>query len=119
MVASRDGVVLTKPIRVIDREPALERGVVGERQPVEQRDLDEDQRLVRHRRVEEGEATPVGRAHAALHGRDHVLPDDIQTIAPVVLAHRLLLSSEAQLARRDPVDIVSEIVRHTRVPAAR
>ena len=61
----------------------------------------------------------AGRAHAALHGRDHVLPDDIQTIAPVVLAHRLLLSSEAQLARRDPVDIVSEIVRHTRVPAAR
>lgn len=38
MVASRDGVVLTDLIRVIDREPALERVVVGERQPVEQRD---------------------------------------------------------------------------------
>ncbi|WP_231994199.1 hypothetical protein [Propionibacterium freudenreichii] len=38
MVASRDGVVLTDLIGVIDREPTLERVVVGERQPVEQRD---------------------------------------------------------------------------------
>ncbi|UTT67223.1 MoxR family ATPase [Janibacter sp. CX7] len=61
----------------------------------------------------------AGRAHAALAGRDHVLPDDIQQIAPVVLAHRLLLSSEAQLARREATDIVSELVQRTRVPATR
>ena len=48
-----------------------------------------------------------------------MLPDDIQAIAPVVLAHRLLLSSEAQLARREPLDIVTELVRRTRVPASR
>ena len=29
---------------------------------------------------------------AALAGRDHVLPDDVQELAPVVLAHRLLLA---------------------------
>ncbi|MFX4285084.1 AAA family ATPase [Janibacter sp. G349] len=61
----------------------------------------------------------AGRAHAALAGRDHVLPDDIQQIAPVVFAHRLLLSSEAQLARREATDIVSELVQRTRVPATR
>ena len=61
----------------------------------------------------------AGRSRAALEGRDHVLPDDIQAIAPVVLAHRLLLSSEAQLARREPLDIVTELVRRTRVPASR
>ncbi|WP_174521328.1 AAA family ATPase [Janibacter limosus] len=61
----------------------------------------------------------AGRSRAALDGRDHVLPDDIQAIAPVVLAHRLLLSSEAQLARREPLDIVTELVHRTRVPAAR
>ena len=33
--------------------------------------------------------------------------------------HNWITWREAQLARRDPVDIVSEIVRHTRVPAAR
>lgn len=61
----------------------------------------------------------AGRARAALSGRHHVLPDDIQALAPVVLAHRLLLSSEAQLARREPADIVTELVQRTRVPASR
>jgi len=31
-------------------------------------------------------------AHAALAGRDHVLPDDVQTLASSVLEHRLLLA---------------------------
>ena len=61
----------------------------------------------------------AGRAHAALDGRDHVLPDDIQSLARVVLEHRLLLSSEAHLARRSPGDVVTEIVQRTRVPGAR
>lgn len=61
----------------------------------------------------------AARAHAALAGRDHVLPDDIQAIAGVVLEHRLLLSSEAQLARRSAGEVVSEIVHRTRVPAPR
>ncbi|UUZ45838.1 MoxR family ATPase [Janibacter limosus] len=61
----------------------------------------------------------ASRSRAAPAGRDHVLPDDVQAIAPVVLAHRLLLSSEAQLARREPLEIVTELVRRTRVPAAR
>ncbi len=61
----------------------------------------------------------AGRAYAAMAGRDHVLPDDVQAIAPVVLAHRLLLSSEAHLARRSADEIVAEIVQRTRVPAPR
>ena len=38
--------------------------------------------------------------YAALEGRDHVLPDDVQGIVVPVLAHRLILSGETQLARR-------------------
>ena len=34
-------------------------------------------------------------AHAALNGRDHVLPDDVQELAQSVLAHRLLLGASA------------------------
>ena len=37
----------------------------------------------------------AAKALAALHGRDHVLPDDVQALAPSVLSHRLLLSPEA------------------------
>jgi MoxR-like ATPase len=58
----------------------------------------------------------ASRAVAAIEGRDHVLPDDVQSIVLPVLAHRLILSGEAQLARRTPEDVLTEIVR--RVPVA-
>ncbi|WP_338751602.1 AAA family ATPase [Janibacter alittae] len=61
----------------------------------------------------------AARAHAALTGRDHVLPDDVQALATVVLEHRLLLSSEARLARHSATDVVAEIVDRTRVPGPR
>ena len=42
----------------------------------------------------------ASRAHAALAGRDHVLPDDVQQVAVPVLAHRLIPTGETQMARR-------------------
>ncbi len=39
----------------------------------------------------------AARAHALLQGRDYVLPDDIKRLARVVLAHRLMLTPEADL----------------------
>ena len=41
----------------------------------------------------------TARAHAAIYGRDYVLPDDVKTMAPYVLPHRLILSTQARLAR--------------------
>ncbi|GAB3111660.1 MoxR family ATPase [Janibacter alkaliphilus] len=60
----------------------------------------------------------ASRARAALNRRDHVLPDDVQAVAGTVLAHRLLLTSEAQMARQSPSTLVSEILQRTRVPGA-
>jgi MoxR-like ATPase len=37
----------------------------------------------------------AAKANAALDGRDHALPDDVQALAEAVLAHRLLLVPEA------------------------
>jgi MoxR-like ATPase len=37
----------------------------------------------------------AAKAMAALEGRDHVLPDDVQALAPAVLAHRLALAPDA------------------------
>jgi MoxR-like ATPase len=37
----------------------------------------------------------AAKAMAALDGRDHALPDDVQQLAPSVLTHRLLLAPEA------------------------
>jgi MoxR-like ATPase len=37
----------------------------------------------------------AAKALAALEGRDHALPDDVQALAPTVLTHRLLLAPDA------------------------
>ncbi|HET8594923.1 MAG TPA: AAA family ATPase [Intrasporangium sp.] len=60
----------------------------------------------------------AARAHAALDGRDHVIPDDVQALAVAVLSHRLMPSSETQLARRTTSEVVAELVRQTPVPPA-
>ncbi len=45
----------------------------------------------------------ASKALAALSGRDHVLPDDVQALAPSVLPHRLLLSYEVDGDQREAV----------------
>jgi MoxR-like ATPase len=45
----------------------------------------------------------ASKALAALGGRDHALPDDVQALAPSVLAHRLLLSYEVEGDQREAV----------------
>jgi len=60
----------------------------------------------------------AARAHAALEGRDHVIPDDVQVLASPVLAHRLMPSSETQLARRTTADVVVDLLRQVPVPPA-
>ncbi len=59
----------------------------------------------------------AARAAAALDARDFVLPDDIQTLLGPVLAHRLLLTPEAQISRRTPDDILRDILAAVPVPA--
>jgi MoxR-like ATPase len=45
----------------------------------------------------------AAKAYAALDGRDHALPDDVQQLATAVLTHRLLLSPGASNEERDAV----------------
>ena len=59
----------------------------------------------------------ASRAHAALAGRDHVLPDDVQQVAVPVLAHRLIPTGETQMARRSAADVVGDLLQRVRVPA--
>jgi MoxR-like ATPase len=55
----------------------------------------------------------AAKALAALQGRDHALPDDVQALAPSVLTHRLLLAPDA--ARADRADVVRDALEQ--VPA--
>lgn len=47
-----------------------------------------------------------GRALAWLEGRDAVMPEDIQRVAPAVLRHRLMLSYQANAENCSPDDVV-------------
>ncbi len=51
----------------------------------------------------------AAKARALVEGRDHALPDDVQSLAPSVLTHRLLLAPEALGAGRG--EIVEDALR--------
>jgi len=61
----------------------------------------------------------ASRARAALDGRDFVIPDDVQALALPVLAHRLLPSAEALLARQLPEQVLAAIVGKVPLPQLR
>ncbi|HEX6655966.1 MAG TPA: MoxR family ATPase [Candidatus Limnocylindria bacterium] len=57
-------------------------------------------------------------ALAALEGRDYVIPDDVKQLAVAVLAHRLIVKSQASLREIDPDAIVREILGQVAVSDA-
>ncbi|GAA2782289.1 AAA family ATPase [Saccharopolyspora taberi] len=58
----------------------------------------------------------AARAQAALSGRPFVIPDDVQAVAVPVLAHRLVLTSEARATRRSASDLVRQLLARIPVP---
>ncbi len=55
----------------------------------------------------------TAQALAALRGRDHVIPDDIQYLAPYTLPHRLIIKPEAELRGSNATTIVKDIIERT------
>jgi MoxR-like ATPase len=60
----------------------------------------------------------VARARAAASGRGYVIPDDIKELVEPVLAHRLILTPEAQLAGIDSAAALREVLHALPVPGA-
>ncbi len=58
----------------------------------------------------------AARAHAFLQGRGFVTPDDIKSIAPDVLRHRIVVSYEAEAEEISSTDIVQQILERVEVP---
>ena len=58
----------------------------------------------------------ASRAFAALDDRDFVIPDDVQSLAVPVLAHRLLPSAEAMVGRELPDQVLSGLLRRLPLP---
>ena len=52
-------------------------------------------------------------ALAAMRGRDYVTPEDIKTLVPLTLAHRLILKPEAELRGRTARTILEDVLEKT------
>jgi MoxR-like ATPase len=52
-------------------------------------------------------------ALAAVRGRDYVIPEDIKTLAPLTLPHRLIVKPEAELRGRTARTILEDILERT------
>lgn len=55
------------------------------------------------------------KAWAWMHGREHVIPDDVKAVAPAILAHRLVLSY-GQSHYREAVKLIGEILNSVEAP---
>ena len=58
----------------------------------------------------------MARAHAALNGRDYILPDDIKRFANPILAHRIILLPEYWVARDITGEVINDVLKKVPVP---
>ncbi len=58
----------------------------------------------------------ASRVLAASQGRDDVIPDDVKALAAPVLAHRLILTPDAQLREESVEQIVDRVTTRVKVP---
>jgi MoxR-like ATPase len=56
------------------------------------------------------------RAYAAMQNRDFITPDDVITIVPHVLRHRILLTPEKEMEGVSPDEIIDNILKKIEVP---
>ncbi len=61
--------------------------------------------------------TAMAKAMARLHGRDYVLPDDVQEVFTTTIAHRLILSAKAEAHNLTAEMVLAEILKQ--IPAPR
>jgi len=77
----------------------------------------------KHSQIEVG-ASPRGslallhaaQARAAMNGRDYVDADDVQKLAPSVLAHRIVLTPETRAKGIEDTTVIEDLVARVPVP---
>ncbi|MBU1695371.1 MAG: MoxR family ATPase [Verrucomicrobia bacterium] len=60
--------------------------------------------------------TVVARAHAFLSGRGYVTPQDVKSVAPDILRHRIIISYEAEAEEMTSDDLIARILNELPVP---
>jgi MoxR-like ATPase len=58
----------------------------------------------------------AARAHAALDGREFVIPDDVKALALPALRHRVILSPVAEIEGRSADELIRDVIETTEAP---
>jgi MoxR-like ATPase len=58
----------------------------------------------------------ASRAYAALQGRDFVIPDDVKTLAPSALRHRVMLAPGAEIEGLSPDAAIRQVLEQVEAP---
>lgn len=58
----------------------------------------------------------ASKAYALLQGRDFVTPDDIKTVTPPILHHRLILTAEAEMEGYSALKVAQKLIDKVEVP---
>nr|WP_042225273.1 MoxR family ATPase [Oceanobacillus manasiensis] len=58
----------------------------------------------------------ASKAFAYINGRDYVIPDDVKHLAPYVLAHRVILTSEAKYDGTTSEQVIESIIKNVHIP---
>ena len=61
----------------------------------------------------------TGRAHAVIHGRDYVVPEDVKAVAPSVLAHRITVRPELWMSDVSGASVVRSVLNEVATPGSR
>ena len=56
------------------------------------------------------------RAHALMEGRNYATPDDVLTVAPYTLSHRITLSDDARFAGKTAASVLDAILKSVPMP---
>jgi len=58
----------------------------------------------------------ASQAHAAVNGRDYVIPEDVKEMAVGILSHRIILKNEMSIGKNAAEEIIEEILNSIEVP---
>lgn len=58
----------------------------------------------------------AAQALAATQSRNHVIPDDVKQLAPHILSHRMIATSQSRLHGHDMAQVIRDILKQTAVP---
>lgn len=61
----------------------------------------------------------AAKAYAFIRDRDYVLPDDVKYLAPFVLSHRLIMTSESSFEGISASDVINEVLEQVSIPVRR